>query len=144
MSNSSSAQWSSRLGFILASAGSAIGIGAIWKFPFWAGANGGAAFIIPYIFAYSPIMLFIGDDVNAINVIRVVITSFGGMFLIAAGMIGYMLRDLNWGVRIVCIAAGLMLIHPGTLTDIIGIGVLVVVLVFQIITGKGSKAVKAA
>ena len=47
-------------------------------------------------------------------------------------------------MRIVCIAAGLMLIHPGTLTDIIGIGVLVVVLVFQIITGKGSKAVKAA
>ncbi len=43
------AQWSSRLGFILASAGSAIGLGAIWKFPFWAGANGGAAFIIPYI-----------------------------------------------------------------------------------------------
>lgn len=42
-------QWSSRLGFILASAGSAIGLGAIWKFPFWAGANGGAAFIIPFI-----------------------------------------------------------------------------------------------
>lgn len=50
MSTSTTAQWSSRLGFILASAGSAIGIGAIWKFPFWAGANGGAAFIIPYIF----------------------------------------------------------------------------------------------
>ncbi len=50
MSTSSTAQWSSRLGFILASAGSAIGIGAIWKFPFWAGANGGGAFIIPYIF----------------------------------------------------------------------------------------------
>lgn len=43
------AQWSSRIGFILASAGSAIGLGAIWKFPFWAGANGGAGFIIPYI-----------------------------------------------------------------------------------------------
>lgn len=50
MSTTTTAQWSSRLGFILASAGSAIGIGAIWKFPFWAGANGGAAFIIPYIF----------------------------------------------------------------------------------------------
>lgn len=48
MSNNS--QWSSRVGFILASAGSAIGLGAIWKFPFWAGVNGGAAFIIPYIF----------------------------------------------------------------------------------------------
>lgn len=43
------AEWSSRLGFILASAGSAIGLGAIWKFPFWAGVNGGGAFIIPYI-----------------------------------------------------------------------------------------------
>lgn len=46
---STTTQWGSRLGFILASAGSAIGLGAIWKFPFWAGANGGAAFIIPYI-----------------------------------------------------------------------------------------------
>ncbi len=35
------------IGFILASAGSAIGLGAIWKFPFWAGANGGGNFIIP-------------------------------------------------------------------------------------------------
>lgn len=43
------AEWSSRIGFILASAGSAIGLGAIWKFPFWAGVNGGGAFIIPYI-----------------------------------------------------------------------------------------------
>ena len=46
---STTSEWSSRLGFILASAGSAIGIGAIWKFPFWAGVNGGGAFIIPYI-----------------------------------------------------------------------------------------------
>lgn len=41
--------WSSRLGFILASASSAIGLGAIWKFPFWAGTNGGAAFIVPFL-----------------------------------------------------------------------------------------------
>lgn len=41
--------WSSRLGFILASASSAVGLGAIWKFPFWAGTNGGAAFIIPFL-----------------------------------------------------------------------------------------------
>ena len=43
--------WSSRLGFILASASSAIGLGAIWKFPFWAGTNGGAAFIVPFLFS---------------------------------------------------------------------------------------------
>ena len=40
----------SRLGFILASAGSAVGLGAIWKFPYMAGTNGGAVFMLPYIF----------------------------------------------------------------------------------------------
>lgn len=45
----SGTQWGSRFGFILASAGSAIGLGAIWKFPYWAGTYGGAAFIIPFI-----------------------------------------------------------------------------------------------
>lgn len=42
--------WGSRLGFILASAGSAIGLGAIWKFPYMAGTNGGAVFMLPFIF----------------------------------------------------------------------------------------------
>ena len=41
--------WGSRLGFILASAGSAVGLGAIWKFPYMAGTNGGSAFILPYV-----------------------------------------------------------------------------------------------
>jgi len=42
-------QWASKLGFILAAAGSAIGLGNIWKFPYVAGENGGAAFIIIYL-----------------------------------------------------------------------------------------------
>ena len=46
---SATASWGSRLGFILASAGSAVGLGAIWKFPYMSGSNGGAAFMIPYI-----------------------------------------------------------------------------------------------
>lgn len=44
------ASWRSRIGFILASAGSAVGLGAIWKFPYMAGTNGGSAFMLPYIF----------------------------------------------------------------------------------------------
>ncbi|KMK94377.1 sodium-dependent transporter [Rossellomorea marisflavi] len=42
-------QWSSKLGFILAAAGSAIGLGAIWKFPYIAGQNGGGAFFLIFI-----------------------------------------------------------------------------------------------
>ncbi|WP_147535123.1 sodium-dependent transporter [Bacillus marasmi] len=44
-------QWGSRAGFILAAAGSAIGLGNIWRFPAVAYENGGGAFFLPYLFA---------------------------------------------------------------------------------------------
>ena len=43
------AQWGSRIGFILAAAGSAVGLGNIWKFPYVTGENGGGAFILAYV-----------------------------------------------------------------------------------------------
>ncbi|WP_071459689.1 sodium-dependent transporter [Bacillus massilinigeriensis] len=42
-------QWTSKLGFILAAAGSAIGLGAIWKFPYMTGTNGGAVFFLLFV-----------------------------------------------------------------------------------------------
>ncbi|BFN37062.1 sodium-dependent transporter [Fidelibacter multiformis] len=48
--------WGSHIGFILAAAGSAIGLGNIWKFPYVAGKNGGAAFILIYLIS----VFFIG------------------------------------------------------------------------------------
>lgn len=42
-------QWSSRLAFILAATGSAVGLGNIWKFPYITGANGGGAFVLVYL-----------------------------------------------------------------------------------------------
>jgi len=42
-------QWGTRIGFILAASGSAVGIGNIWKYPHMAGQNGGAAFTLVYL-----------------------------------------------------------------------------------------------
>ena len=42
-------QWKSSTGFILASAGSAIGLGAMWKFPYMAGIYGGGAFLAMFL-----------------------------------------------------------------------------------------------
>lgn len=58
MSNSANAstsrapaqQWSTRISFILAAAGAAVGLGNIWKFPYVAGENGGGAFVLVYLF----------------------------------------------------------------------------------------------
>lgn len=54
-------QWSSRLAFVLAASGSAIGLGNIWKFPYLAGENGGGAFVLVYLLCVAavgiPIMI---------------------------------------------------------------------------------------
>ncbi|WP_313526656.1 TRAP transporter permease [Anaerotignum sp.] len=99
-----------------------------------------AAFIIPYIFAYNEALLFI--NTTPLQVIQVVITSFIGMFSISAGMIGYMFRDLNPIVRIICIGCGLMSIHPSVATDVIGVTAFAVIVASQLIANrKGFKAV---
>ncbi len=54
-------EWKTRSGFVLATIGSAIGIGSIWKFPYEVGANGGGAFVLVYLvglaFVVVPMML---------------------------------------------------------------------------------------
>ena len=42
-------EWGTRLGFICAAVGSAVGLGNIWRFPYITGENGGAAFIVVYL-----------------------------------------------------------------------------------------------
>lgn len=69
MTQQQRAQWGSRLGFILAAAGSAVGLGNIWKFPYITGENGGGLFVLVYLACIAlvgmPIMMaeiFIGRE----------------------------------------------------------------------------------
>lgn len=77
-----------------------------------------AVFIVPYIFAYSPSMLLI--DTNALEVVRISITSLIGIFGVAAGLEGYLFTDMKMINRLAIVFGGLMLIHPGSMTDLTG------------------------
>ena len=96
-----------------------------------------AAFIIPYIFAYNPAMLFI--DTVWYDVVLIVITSLAGMFAISAGLEGYMIRSLKFYERIIAVAGGLLLVIPGLVTDVAGLVLVAVVVLLQIFTYRKPK-----
>lgn len=93
-----------------------------------------AAFIIPYMFVYNPKMLFI--DASIFDIISIIITSFIGIYAVAAGMEGHMFVKLPWWQRLFTLAGGLMLIVPEIITDIVGIAIVVAIVVIQKISEK--------
>jgi len=78
-----------------------------------------AAFIIPYMFVLSPEMLMI--DTTIFEVTIVLISALAGMIAIGAGVIGYWYRKVKWYERILAIIAGLLLVYPEGVSDIIGL-----------------------
>ena len=96
------------------------------------------AFLVPYIFSLNPAMLLI--DTDAIGVVMIVITSFLGMFAISAALEGYTVKPINMVVRILLAVAGLMMLYPGTLTDVIGIGTIAVIMAIDVLQSKKQKA----
>ena len=101
-----------------------------------------AAFIVPYIFAYSPAMLFV-NVTSVFEVIQIVLSALLGIFGVAAALNGYILRKANWLERILLFAGGLTLMIPGTISDLIGlvlIGGIVALQYFQNKAGKKTAA----
>ncbi len=88
-----------------------------------------AAFIVPYIFALNPAILFI--DTTVWEVITICITSFVGIFSVAASLEGYLLHHMPAYQRIVIALGGLLLIDPDPITDLIGIVLVGVVALIQ-------------
>ena len=89
------------------------------------------AFIVPYVFALNPAMLFI--DTTAGSVILIVITSLIGIFGVSAGLEGYIIRNASWWERLLSVAGGLLLIYPGLVTDMAGFVLVAVVVIVQIL-----------
>ena len=127
---------------LAAYAGSAIAKAPPMKTAFNASKLAIAAFIVPYIFALNPAMLFV--DTTAVQVVMVIITSFVGMFGVAGALNGFLFRPMNPLVRILFAAGGLLMMYPGTLTDVIGIVIFALAFAWQYLgsrRGTGAAAV---
>ena len=97
------------------------------------------AFIIPFVFAYSPCFLFIGGSAG--EIILVTATATVGLVGVAAGLTGYLLRGMDLPERVMTLAGGILMIVPSTVsvfglpgvfTDIAGIVLLAAVVLIQL------------
>ena len=88
-----------------------------------------AAFIVPYIFAMSPAMLFI--DTTAFEVVQICVTSVVGLYGVAAALNGYLYRPIPVLLRAVLVAGGLCMMIPGTVTDIAGLVLVAAAFLYQ-------------
>jgi TRAP transporter 4TM/12TM fusion protein len=87
-----------------------------------------AGFLLPFMFVYSPSLLLIGDPVTSA---LAAITAVIGAGSLSVGVVGFIKRSLTPVERVAAMAAALLLIKPGWMTDLIGVAVVVILVVLQ-------------
>ena len=123
---------------LAAYAGSAIAKAPPMKTAFNASKLAIAAFIVPYIFAMNPAMLFV--NTSTVEVVMVVITSIIGLFGVASSLNGFLFKHIHPLVRVVLAVAGLLMLDPSAATDFIGIVLMAASVAFQYFSAKNVKA----
>ena len=85
-------------------------------------------YIVPFMFIYEPSLMLIGDWFESLTS---TVSAVIGVMCLAAGLQGYLLREARWWERAVLVAAALLLIKPGYISDAIGLVLLAAVLFSQ-------------
>jgi TRAP transporter 4TM/12TM fusion protein len=109
----------------------------LWKSGWEAVRIGAAGFIVPFMFVFEPSLLMIGDWTTILNS---VVTATVGTVCLAAGLFGYLVREARLWERVFLLGAAFLLIKPGITTDLIGAGLLIVVLASQFLFGRKAAA----
>ena len=130
---------------LAAYAGSAIAKAPPMKTAFNATRLAIAAFIVPYIFAFSPVMLFefkagTSTAMIVLQVIQICITSLLGIFGVAAALNGFLFRQMNPLFRVLMALGGLGMMYPGAVSDVIGLVVVGGIYAYQFFAAKKEKA----
>lgn len=114
---------------LAAYAGSAISGGNALKTGVNASKLAIAAFIIPYMFVMSPVLLMI--NATPVTLAVTLFTAVIGMIGLSASLIGYFIDNMSILERILLFAAGVLMIDPGMMTDIVGMIIFSVLAVWQ-------------
>ena len=77
-----------------------------------------ATYIVPFMFVFEPSLMLIGDWFESLTSSASAVV---GVMCLAAGLQGYLLREARWWERVVLVAAALLLIKPGYISDAIGL-----------------------
>ncbi len=96
-----------------------------------------AGIIIPFMFVYSPILLM--QNVTLTKLVTVIVTGIIGIVCLGASAEAYMRTSMNAVERILAFVAAILMVKPGTLTDLIGISLLVFVVISQTAKVKKEK-----
>jgi TRAP transporter 4TM/12TM fusion protein len=109
----------------------------LWRSGWAAVKIGAPGFIVPFMFVYEPALLMIGDWPA---IVQGFVTASIGITLFAAGLHGYLVTAANPWQRTALVAAGLLLIDPGLVTDLIGAALAVGVVAPQTLALRGARA----
>ena len=95
-----------------------------------------AAYIVPYMFVLNPILVLVNENgvppwLFVLLALKAIITAMIGMVGVATGFTGYFRSTCSWWQRILLFGAGLLLIDPNTVTDIIGVVVVAGIFLLQ-------------
>lgn len=93
-----------------------------------------AAFIIPYIFVLSPVILMV--DATPLALVMVTLSALVGMIAVSSALCGFLADHCRPYERLLLIVAGLLMIKPGGTTDLIGSAIFAVILVMQYTRAK--------
>ena len=99
-----------------------------------------AGFIIPLFFLANPVLLPLAGNRVSATLLAIVSAAIGTVML-SGGLEGWLLAKQHWIERILCIAAGLLFLYPGTVTDIVGLCASVALIVFQVSRNKRKNAI---
>ncbi len=105
----------------------------LWQTGWAAMRVGAAGFIVPFMFVFETSLLMIGDW---FTILTSFISATVGVICLAAGLHGYLLREVTLWERLFLLAAAVLLIKPGYVTDAIGLALLVLVLFSQMVLRK--------